>query len=287
MHPTVVTILASMLGLGALGALFGGGLAYAAKKFAVKVDPKVEAVQAVLGGANCGACGFPGCAAFAEAVVAGVAPYEGCIPGGADCARQIAAIMGGEVGELKEAPVAVVCCQGGRAEAGDRFIYQGYEDCEAAQLIAGGAKACIYGCLGFGTCVRACPFDAMAMNGNGLPVVFEDKCTGCGKCVKACPRGIMQLIPRSQRIYIACRSQDRGKQVKEVCTVGCTGCTLCANPKTTSSGSIRMNGFLPEIVNPTADDLEQAFAKCPTHSFVRRGEKVTEPQAQPEEMTTT
>ena len=270
MDHTILMLLSSMMGVGALGVLFGGGLAYASKKFAVEVDPRVEAVLEVLPGANCGACGFPGCNAFAEAVVAGKVEASGCIPGGDEVTQQIAAILGQEVGETKEGSIAVVRCKGGREEAVERFRYQGLEDCNAAILIAEGSKGCVYGCLGLGSCVRACPFNAMVMQDNGLPEVLEDICTGCGICVQTCPRDIMELIPVSQKIYLACKSQDRGKSVKSVCKVGCTGCTLCANPKTTPSGAIEMRDFLPEIINPNADDLQMAMEKCPTNSFVKR-----------------
>lgn len=270
MDHTVLMILSSVIGIGALGMLFGGGLAFAAKKFAVAVDPRVEAIQDVLPKANCGACGYPGCAAFAEAVVAGKVGADDCIPGGAETAQKIAEILGREIGESKESSVAIVRCKGGREQAKERFRYQGLEDCNAAVMLAGGGKGCVYGCLGLGSCVRACPFDAMRMNNNALPEVLEDACTGCGICVQTCPRDIMELIPRSQVIYLACKSQDRGKEVKAVCSVGCTGCTLCANPKTTPSGSIEMRGFLPQIVKPLSGDLKAALEKCPTNSFASR-----------------
>ena len=270
MDQTLLMLLASIMGLGLLGIFFGSTLAFASKKFAVKVDPKVEAVTEVLCGANCGACGFPGCSAFAEAVVIGKAPIDGCIPGGSECAQKIAGILGQEVGADTEESVAVVQCQGGNKEASERFQYQGIQDCNAAVLIAEGSKGCIYGCLGLGSCVAACPFDAMRMNDNGLPEVLEDKCTACGICVQTCPRDIMAIIPKKQKIYLGCKSQDRGKKVKQVCKVGCTGCTLCANPKVTPSGSIEMRGFLPEIININADDLETALEKCPTKSYVKR-----------------
>ncbi|MDZ7260928.1 MAG: RnfABCDGE type electron transport complex subunit B [candidate division KSB1 bacterium] len=265
-----VTIISSIIGIGVLGLLFGASLAYASRKFAVEVDPKVELVLKALSGANCGACGYPGCSAYAEAVVQGKAEINSCTPGGQATANQIAQILGKEVVGAMTPVIAVVQCQGGNKEARRRFIYQGLLDCTAAQLIASGDKACVYGCLGLGSCVKACPFDAMFMNSNGLPEVIEDKCTGCGICVKTCPRGIIKLIPKTQKIYLGCVSQDRGKKVKDACIVGCTGCTLCANPKTTPSGAIKMEGNLPVIVNAEADDLMNAVTKCPAKSFVVR-----------------
>jgi len=268
MDPTIVS---SIVAVGGLGILFGAGLALASKKFSVEVDPRVEQVAELLPNANCGACGYPGCSAFAEAVVRGDASVDGCSVGGASVAQEIARILGVEVDFSVEKKVAVVQCQGGKAEAKERFEYRGIEDCAAAELVDGGHKACTYGCLGLGTCVRACPFDAMYMNDNGLPVVIEEKCTGCGICVQVCPRGVMALIPVSQKMYLACVSQDKGKAVREVCSVGCVTCGVCTNPKFVPSGGIVMEGNLPKIVNYKVDDLPIAWKRCPTNSYVWRG----------------
>jgi electron transport complex protein RnfB len=174
--------------------------------------------------------------------------------------------------------VAVVRCRGNRDNCVDRAIYSGIEDCRAAVLVGNGAKGCVYGCLGLGTCVRSCPFDAMHMGEDGLPVVNEMLCTGCGECVKACPRNIMELIPRNQKVYIACVSKDFGKAVKAVCKVGCIGCGLCANPKTIENEIITMDGKLPVIhydkVRDPIGDLENAVARCPTKSFAVRQENI-------------
>ncbi|MDZ7346706.1 MAG: Fe-S cluster domain-containing protein [candidate division KSB1 bacterium] len=266
MSPTFLT---SLLALGGLGLLFGAGLAFASQKFAVFVDPKVEEILAALPGANCGACGKPGCAAYAEAVPKGEIPPNRCSPGGAEVAKRLAAIMGVEA-SVAEPKVAVVQCQGGKAEAVEKFVYQGPQDCTAATLVGGGHKACSYGCLGLGSCVRACPFGAMYMSENGLPVVIEEKCTACNICVVTCPRGIMALIPRSQKVYLACVSQEKLKAVKAVCSVGCYTCKICVTPKVTPSGAIEMEGNLPVIKNPTSEDLYTAAEKCPAGCYVIR-----------------
>ena len=267
-----LVIISSVISIGGLGLLFGAGLAFASKKFAVEVDPKIEEIIEILPNANCGACGYPGCSGYAEAIVkgGGDVKIDLCAPGGADTITNIAAIMGFEAGEGKERMVAVVQCQGDNAKAPKRFQYQGIADCVAAELIMGGDKACVYGCLGLGSCVQACLFDAIAMGENGLPVVDDEKCTACGMCVTACPRGIMKIIPISQKIFIGCVSQDKAKKVKEVCSIGCTGCTLCSRPKVTPSGAIVMDGNLPNIINPYAEDLPAAVEKCPAKSFVVR-----------------
>ena len=272
MNPAISSALIIM---GGLGFLFGVSLAVASRVFLVQRDPRVEEIEKILPGANCGACGAPGCSGFAEGVVEGRYPVNGCVPGGAEVAKLVAEIMGTEAGEVVP-KVAVVRCRGGRDNAVNRAEYQGIKDCRAAVLIDNGAKGCIYGCLGLGTCVEACPFDAMFMGDEGLPVVNEDLCTGCGECVRVCPRGIMELIPRDQKVYIACVSKDFGKAVKAVCKVGCIGCGICANPKTTANEIITMDGKLPVIhygrVKDPWKDLENAVNKCPTKSFGVRGE---------------
>ena len=265
-----IVVISSILGIGSLGLLFGASLAYASKKFAVEVDPKIEQIIEKLPGANCGGCGYPGCSGYAEAVVKSGAPMTLCSPGGEAVIQDIASILGVEAIESGEKMVAVVQCRGDNENAPRRFHYAGISNCHAAQILMGGDKACVYGCLGLGTCVESCPFGAMRMDNNGLPVVDEQKCTGCGICVSACPRGIMKLIPVSQQVFLGCVSQDKGKAVKQVCKVGCTGCTLCSKPKITPSGSIQMKGNLPEIVDIKAEDLMNAVEKCPTKSFAVR-----------------
>ena len=274
--------------MGGLGLLFGTGLAVSSRIFFVEKDLRVTQIEEALPGANCGACGAPGCSGFAEGVVEGKYPANGCTVGGSDVAQQIAEIMGTEAGDVIP-KVAVVRCQGDRENSSDRAFYHGIMDCKAAVLIDDGAKGCVYGCLGMGTCVDSCLFDAIVMGEKGLPVVDETLCTGCGECVRTCPRGIMELVLMDQKVFIGCVSKDFGKKVKAVCKVGCIGCSLCANPKTTADEIITMDGKLPVIhfekVKDSWGDLGKAVDKCPTKSFGIRGDRLlvpTEPAVEEE-----
>lgn len=263
----VTTLLLSLACMGILGIAFGAGLAAAAKRFKIEMDPRVEEVLDALPNVNCGACGYAGCAAFAAAVVKGEAPVVGCVPGGLECARGVAAIMGAEVGEVEKRR-AVVRCQGGEAEARREFDYDGVRECRAAVLLGGGPKACKFGCVGFGTCVAACPFEAIEMGADGLPVVSEEKCTACGLCAKACPVGIITILPSRHRVFLACSNPGRGKEVKAVCTRGCIACRACV--KATESGAITWGDGLPEIDYERWTDPEAALEKCPMDCFADR-----------------
>jgi electron transport complex protein RnfB len=263
-----VQIISSLITLGGLGLLFGAVLAYASRIFHVERDPRIERINEALPQANCGGCGYPGCLNYAEAVVQDNADITLCAPGGENVVKEIAAILGVEA-QATNPMVAVVRCQGAHGIAKDKFVYEGLEDCNAETLILGGHKACEFGCLGHGSCVKACPFDAMAMLDNGLPTVLEDKCTACGICVDTCPKGIMQLVPRSQKVFVGCVNQNAGKMVREVCSVGCIGCSLCAKPNITPSGKIEMKDNLP-VVPADWEDFDMAVKRCPTNSFVVR-----------------
>lgn len=248
--------------IGGLGLLFGGLLAYAAQRFAVEEDARVETICDLLPGANCGACGFPGCINFAEKVVKGDAPVDSCIPGGKAVCDNICEVLGVESVASEVKKIAEVYCIGSKEVAPDKFVYQGVRDCKAAMMYGGGFKACQYGCLGLGTCAEACPFDALAMGDNGLPVVDIEKCTGCGICVKACPRDIIRIV-NAERIgkVVLCNSKDRGKVVRQVCEVGCTGCKACV--KACPQDAIVVDDYLATIISEKCDDCGKCVEACP------------------------
>jgi len=267
-------ILYPALAIGGIGAILGLVLGLASKVFFVAVDPKVEKIAEALPQANCGACGFPGCGGFADAVAEGKAPVNGCPPGGADVTALLAKIMGQEA-TAGEPQVAYVACNGTKENAKDRFEYSGIQNCSSAVFASGGHKQCDYGCLGFGECVEACHFEAMYMDEKtGLPVVIFDNCVGCNACVKACPKDVMKMKPKSANVYIDCNSKAKGKEVMEACKVGCTGCTICAMPKTTPSKKIKMDNNLPIINFSVEDELIAAQAKCPKKCFTYIGDDI-------------
>ncbi len=264
-------IITAFLSVGLVGAVLGAVLAYASKVFHVAVDPKVEKIMGVLPVGNCGACGFPGCPGYAEAVVAGKADITLCTPGGQEVIDAMAEIMG--VSASAALPVVAYCaCNGTKENAKDRFEYYGPHNCSAAVFASGGHKACDYGCLGFGECVEACTFGAMYMMDNGLPFVDDEKCVGCAACVRACPKGIMKMMPKGSSVYLACNSKAKGKEVTDACKVGCIGCKICAIPKTTPSGAIKMEGDLPVVNYEIEDTLTGAKFKCPKACFIDKSD---------------
>lgn len=258
-------VAATLIVMAILGAVFGLGLAIAAVRFHVVVDPRVEKALNALPGINCGACGYAGCEAYAQAVV-NDEECNLCVPGGHATAAAVAHIMGKALGDEVLPVRAVVHCQGGTDKCGNRFLYDGIEDCAAAQLLQAGPKACAYGCLGYGNCARACPFDAITMGEDLIPRVDWDKCTGCGACVKACPRSLVETLPISTSVIVACSSQDKGKTVKQTCSVGCISCWICV--KKSPEGAVEKNGNLPKLTYPQDIDYAEAADACPMKCFV-------------------
>lgn len=211
--------------LGGLGLIFGVLLSIASNVFEVKIDPRISDVLDALPGANCGACGFPGCEGLATAIAEGKAPVTACPIGGQETADNVAEVMGLNAANV-DRNVAVVLCQGDKDTAKEKYIYEGINDCRIENSLADGSKVCTYGCLGCGTCYDVCDYDAIRMV-NGLAVIDKDKCTACLKCIDICPKNIIELVPYDQEVIVKCKSEDIGRDVRQSCSVGCIACRIC------------------------------------------------------------
>ena len=255
------TFIIAIATMGGLGLIFAGGLAFADKKLRVEENPLIGQINEILPGANCGGCGNAGCYDFAVKLVEGKASVTGCPVGGEDTAQLIAEMMGVEAGSsVKMLPR--ILCRGGNSEAVKKNVeYYGPLSCSAMSIVAGGDKLCYYGCLGGGDCVTACPFNAMIINENGLPEVIEELCTGCGNCAKVCPRNVIEMHPADRNVFVFCKNHDDPKKSKEVCTVSCLGCGICARK---SDGGVEMDNFLGVVHYDKLDESKIPFDKCTT-----------------------
>jgi len=258
-------LITAVIALAGLALLASFGLAMAARVFAVEIDPRVEAIEEALPGANCGACGLPGCSELAKRIAEGKADVDACPVGGAAVARMIAGIMGSSFEGGGDRSVALVLCGGDDSVAARRFYYNGIYDCNSAALLFGGDKTCSYGCLGLGTCAGVCPFGAIDMLPSGLAVVDPEKCAGCTKCVSACPKGIIKMVPYGKRVHILCSSHDKGGKVRKACKVGCIACRKCV--KEAPEGAIAMDENLA-VVDYSKDIPDDVAGVCPMHTIV-------------------
>ncbi|MBU3916834.1 RnfABCDGE type electron transport complex subunit B [bacterium] len=257
----ITSFVVSMSSMGGLGALFAIGLAIADKKLHVEVDSRIEPIIEELPGANCGGCGYPGCSAFAESIVAGKANITACPVNTQDGVDEISIIMGVKA-ESMEREIARILCKGGNNETAKKGVYLGLKNCIGAHLAFGGEKLCSYGCLGFADCVKSCPFDAIMMNDNGLPEVNEETCTGCGNCEIACPRNIIEIHPQSRNLFIFCRNQDEAKYTRSVCIKACNACKACV--KKVEEGQIEIKNNLA-VINY---DIYGTVSEVPTDKCV-------------------
>lgn len=255
----------AVLFMGALGAGLAAVLALANKRLHVAEDPRVEQVDELLPQTNCGACGSPGCRAFAEACTKGEKNPGQCTVNSKEMAAFIAEMLGVELGE-QERRVARLACAGGNHVARMRAQYKGVESCRAA-AVAGGGKACAWGCLGLGDCERSCDFDAIYMDEHGLPVVIEDKCVACNDCVLACPLHLFSLQPVSHKLWVACKSLAEGDEALADCEVACTGCARCVADGPEGLISIQNNlATIDYTKNQLATPLPTQ--RCPTGAIV-------------------
>lgn len=256
-----LSLIIAVATMGGLGLIFAGGLAFANKKLSVEENPLIGEINDVLPNANCGACGKAGCYDFAVNVVDGQMKVNGCPVGGEDVAKKIANLMGVEAGESVKM-VPRILCRGGNSEAIKKSAeYYGPLSCSAMKLVSGGEKMCYYGCLGGGDCVEACAFDAMYMGENGIPEVIEDLCTGCTMCAKACPTNVIEMHPVDRDYFVFCKNHDDPRKAKDVCSVACVGCGICARK---SEGGVEMDNFLGVIQYDKFSPDPIPFEKCKT-----------------------
>ena len=269
------TILLTAGVIGGIAVLCASALALAAHCFAVYEDPRVGELEKCLPGVNCGACGYAGCSDYAKAIVAEEAGIDRCAPGGNDVLEALAAATGAAATTL-EKMVALVHCNGTAENAKHRHAYNGIMDCQAAHQLAGGDMTCNYGCLGYGSCARVCPVDAIEINKN-LAIVHPDLCIGCKACVASCPRNLISMVPASKKIHVLCSSADKGPIAKKACNVACIGCRICAK---LDGDAFTMDGFLAkrnydnDVTNPAV------IEKCPGKCIV---DTAPAPPAQPTE----
>ena len=255
------TTLLAIISIAVICLVLGGIIGFIAKIFAVDIDSRIEATEELLPGANCGGCGYAGCTDFAKACVAGNATPDQCPVCSGSNVSKISDLLGLSAGTT-EKEVAVVLCGGDNSDAKKSVKYNGVKDCKSASLVAGGDKGCDAGCLGFATCARACPFDAIEMK-NGLAIIHPDLCVGCGKCVATCPRAIIKMVPAKTEVHVFCSSKEKGAAKKKVCSVSCIGCRKCV--KVAEEGQMEIDGFLVSVnyKNAPSKDIIEA-AKCPT-----------------------
>ncbi len=262
----VSLILTSVAILGGVGLTFGTLIALANAKLKVWEDPRIDAVEEVLPGANCGACGLAGCRAFAEAAVKGEVAPAGCTVMGEEDREDVATVLGVAAGEANKL-VARLLCAGGTDVATAKAHYHGVDSCAAAVAVTGGGKGCTWGCVGLSDCAVACDFDAITMNPFGLPVVDPELCTSCGDCVDACPLDLFTVMPLDHKLLVQCKNLLEGDDAEEVCAVACTACARCVQDA--APGLIEIENGLAVIDYANIETANpEATARCPTGAIV-------------------
>jgi electron transport complex protein RnfB len=266
-----MSIFIAVAALGGLTLLLALMLVVANKKLYVYEDPRIEVVEDLLPHANCGACGFPGCRPFAEALVTGTVLPGKCTVSTEEGRESIATYLGVALGN-EEKQVARLACAGGTNVARNKANYKGIKTCQGASLVSGGGKGCFWGCLGFGDCMTVCDFGAIHMNEHSLPVVDLDKCTACGDCVEVCPKALFSIQPVSNQLWVACKNLEHGDDVLEECQVACTACGRCAMDA--PEDVIVMVNNLPVINYALNHKTQDPIERCPTGAIVWLDQKL-------------
>lgn len=260
-------ILIPALILGVTGLAMGLFLAFASKKFEVEVDPRVERIIEALPGINCGACGYPGCSGYADAIVNAGAPLDACAPGAGAVAKNISDIMGTSVQVSSTKIVAKLLCQGDHNKTNKKYQFTGaMNTCASMALYSGGDKSCHYACIGAGDCVTVCPVNAISLCGDsGIVSIDEDKCVSCSKCVKTCPKSVLAMLPQQKKVTVKCSSRDKGPEAKKSCSVACIGCGICA--KACPVSAIEVTNNLAKIDQDKCVQCGLCAIKCPTKAI--------------------
>lgn len=265
MSELLMAILSAAGVLGILGFVFGLLLAFASKVFFVKEDERKEKILECLPGANCGGCGFAGCGAFADALLSGEAAPNQCNATGQESVDRIAEIVGVDAGAVVKR-YAKIRCNGNFDVANTKYEYVGIADCRASNRLQGGQMQCKYGCVGLGTCVSACKYDAIKLE-NGIASVVRERCTGCGECAKICPKKIIDMIPEHAIYAVGCSSQEKGAITKKECSTGCLGCKICV--KVCEVGAISVNNNVAVIDYDKCTGCGLCAQKCPVNIIER------------------
>lgn len=260
-----MSIVIAVAALGGLTLFLTLMLVVANRKLYVYEDPRIDTVEDMLPHANCGACGYPGCRPFAEALVAGSILPAKCTVSTEERRTDIADYLGVSPGS-EEKKVARLACAGGSNVARNKANYKGLNTCRAASLISGGGKGCFWGCLGLGDCMKVCDFDAIKMDEHALPVVDIDKCTACGDCVDICPKDLFSIQPLSHQLWVSCKNLEHGDDLLEDCEVGCTACGRCALDA--PGELITMVNNLPVINYSLEQQLMEPIQRCPTGAII-------------------
>ena len=255
------SIVIAVIILAAIGAICGLALAIASKVFAVPVDEKAEKIRECLPGANCGACGFSGCDGYAAALSKGETTNTGlCNPGGAEASLAIAEITGLKAGDVKPM-AAVVLCQGNNSNASVKLNYQGVQSCQMAAQLFGGPKDCIYGCVGMGDCVAACPYDAIKLC-DGVARINPAQCRACKICINTCPKGIIKLMPLNEtKAAVLCNNHDKGNLTMKECKAGCIGCMKCV--KVCEFDAVKVENFCAVVDYEKCIGCGKCHEACP------------------------